>query len=179
MDAERAVTDVLLVSAGDIFSGNPIVDQHSEKGFPIIDIMNKTGFYISVLGNHEFDYGLSVLNDRIEQAEFEWVCANLDAQSSVLSQPDPYSTLTVGDLKITFLGLVETEGKPTDTIPSTHPWRVADISFQKPLSYILKPSIVLWIMRGAIGFLGTIDGVLTIHPLSYPCLRLWLTDRRW
>jgi 2',3'-cyclic-nucleotide 2'-phosphodiesterase (5'-nucleotidase family) len=130
VDAEREVTNVLLASAGDIFSGNPIVDQFSEKGYPIIDIMNKTGFDISVLGNHEFDYGLSTLKDRMAQAEFEWVCANVDAQTSVLPQPKPYTTLTVGDLKVTVLGLVETFGKPDDIIPATHPWRVVELSFK-------------------------------------------------
>ena len=92
--------------------------------------MNKTGFDISVLGNHEFDYGLATLNDRMQQAEFEWICANVNTQSSVLSQPDPYATLTIGDLKVTLLGLVETNGKPNDIIPSTHPWRVDGLSFQ-------------------------------------------------
>ncbi len=131
VDAERAITNVLLLSAGDIFSGNPIVDQHSEKGFPIIDIMNKTGYDISVIGNHEFDYGVSILNDRMNQATFQWVCANVDASTSTLMQPDPYTTITVGDIKVTVLGLVETNGKPDDVIPSTHPWRVKDLTFQR------------------------------------------------
>ena len=131
VDAEKAVSNVLLMSGGDIFSGNPIVDQYSEKGYPIIDIMNKTGFDVSVIGNHEFDYGLSTLNDRMSQAEFEWVCANVDTQSSILSQPDDFITVAIGDLKVTVLGLVETNGKPDDIIPSTHPWRVEELSFQR------------------------------------------------
>ncbi|MEQ9403364.1 MAG: bifunctional UDP-sugar hydrolase/5'-nucleotidase [Cyclobacteriaceae bacterium] len=136
VDTEKETTDVLLVSGGDIFSGNPIVDQYSDKGYPIIDLMNKTGYDVSVIGNHEFDYGLSILNDRLDQATFEWVCANVDASSSVLNQPDPYITLTVGDLTVTILGLVETNGKPDDVIPSTHPWRVADLMFQEHSSVI-------------------------------------------
>ncbi len=131
VDAKRELTNVLLLSAGDIFSGNPIVDQYSEKGFPIIDIMNRTGYDVSVIGNHEFDYGVSILNDRINQAEFRWVCANVDASGSSLVQPDPFTTLTVGNLTVTLLGLVETNGKPNDVIPSTHPWRVADLTFQR------------------------------------------------
>ncbi|MEP1097431.1 MAG: bifunctional UDP-sugar hydrolase/5'-nucleotidase [Cyclobacteriaceae bacterium] len=131
VDAERANTNTLLLSAGDIFSGNPIVDQHEDRGFPIIDVMNKTGYDVSVIGNHEFDYGVSTLNDRMDQATFGWVCANVDASSSVLNQPDPYTTVTVGELKITILGLVETNGKQNDVIPSTHPWRVIDLTFQR------------------------------------------------
>ncbi len=131
VDAERVETNVLLLSAGDLFSGNPIVDQYSEKGFPIIDIMNKVGYNISAIGNHEFDYGVSILNDRMAQATFEWVCANIDASSSTMVQPDPYTTITIGDIKIVVLGLVETNGKPDDVIPSTHPWKVRDLTFQR------------------------------------------------
>ena len=50
VDAERAETNVLLVSGGDIFSGSPIVDQYAEKGYPIIDIMNQTGYDATVIG---------------------------------------------------------------------------------------------------------------------------------
>lgn len=132
VDAERATNErVLLVCAGDIFSGNPIVDQYEEKGYPMIDVMNKTGFDISVIGNHEFDYGPENLKNRMLQAEFEWVCANVDMKESGVPQPDAYKTLTVGDISVTFLGLVETFGKPGAIIPATHPWRVQDMSFER------------------------------------------------
>lgn len=131
VDEEKTKTNVLLVCAGDIFSGNPIVDQYKEKGYPMIDVMNRVGFDICVLGNHEFDYGTEILKDRINQAEFEWVCANVDMLQSGVPQPNPYKTLQVGDLSITILGLVETNGKPNDIIPSTHPWRVSDLSFNR------------------------------------------------
>lgn len=130
VDTEREVTNVLLVSGGDLFSGNPIVDQYNDKGYPMIDIMNKTGFDISVIGNHEFDYGIEILKDRMAQAEFEWICANVDTQSSILPQPNAYTTLDMGDINVTILGLVETFGKPDDIIPATHPWRVAELAFQ-------------------------------------------------
>ena len=130
VDAARLETNVLVVSGGDIFSGNPIVDQYTEKGYPIIDVMNEVGFDISVIGNHEFDYGQENLAARMAQANFAWVCANIDAQSTDFPQPDPFVTLTVDDVKITVLGLVETFGKPNDIIPATHPWRVEGLSFQ-------------------------------------------------
>ncbi|WP_258102142.1 bifunctional metallophosphatase/5'-nucleotidase [Marinoscillum pacificum] len=137
VDGERDTNQhVLLVCAGDMFSGNPVVDQYEEKGFPMIDIMNQTGFDVSVLGNHEFDYGQKFLDKRMKQAEFSWVCANIDTESSDLSQPDPFTTIEVGDLKVTFLGLVETEGSPTKTIPLTHPWKVTGISFTNYLESI-------------------------------------------
>lgn len=132
VDSERAINEhVLLVCAGDIFSGNPIVDQYEQKGFPMIDVMNKAGFDVSVLGNHEFDYGPENLKNRMNQAEFAWVCANVDMQESGVPQPPAFVTVNVGDLKVTFLGLVETFGKPGAVIPATHPWRVEKMKFTR------------------------------------------------
>lgn len=130
VDAAKANGNVLLVSAGDIFAGNPIVDQFSEPGFPMVDIMNQTGFDLGVLGNHEFDFGTEVLSERIEESNFPWILANIDASNSPLEQPDPFVTLSVGEFRVTFLGLIETNGRGNDTIPATHPLRVADLSFQ-------------------------------------------------
>lgn len=132
VDQEKTKTNVLLTSAGDIFSGNPIVDNYPQKGYPIIDLMNRVGFDVSVIGNHEFDYGEVNLKARMEQANFSWICANVQTDTSVIPQPDPYTTITVNDLKITFLGLVETDGKENAIIPSTHPWRVENLTFQRP-----------------------------------------------
>ena len=136
IDLEKQETNVLVACSGDIFSGNPVVDNYPEKGFPIIDVMNKTGFDISVLGNHEYDYGVDILKDRMDQAEFDWVCANVDPAQTTLPEPDPYRTISVGELKIAFLGLVETNGKRDDVIPSTHPWKVQDLIFQRPESVV-------------------------------------------
>lgn len=66
VDLEKENTNVIVACSGDIFSGNPVVDNYSEKGFPMIDVMNRVGFDISVLGNHEYDYGESILTDRID-----------------------------------------------------------------------------------------------------------------
>lgn len=131
VDNEKKETNVLLVCSGDIFSGNPVVDNHPEKGFPMIDLMNKTGFDISVIGNHEFDYGEIILKERINQSQFYWICANVDMDNSVIPEPAEYKTITVDNLKVTFLGLVETNGKDNDIIPSTHPWRVQNLTFEK------------------------------------------------
>lgn len=87
VDLECQKTNVILASSGDVFSGNPVVDNYTEKGYPIIDIMNKTGFDVAVIGNHEFDYGIETLKNRIGQSNFEWICANLDSGNSVLPQP--------------------------------------------------------------------------------------------
>lgn len=131
IDAEREITNVIVASSGDLFSGNPVVDNYEEKGYPIIDIMNDIGFDISVVGNHEFDYGVDVLKDRMEQANFPWVCANVDVGKSGLPDLPAYHTISIGDLKITFLGLIETGGSNNKIIPATHPNKIKELTFER------------------------------------------------
>ena len=94
IDEAKEVSDkVFFVSGGDVFSGNPIVDFHPEKGSPIIDVMGAVGMDVSVLGNHEFDYGQEVLNSRLAQATFPFICANVQNTGGVLATPDPYTII--------------------------------------------------------------------------------------
>jgi len=130
IDQEKAQTNVMVVCSGDIFSGNPVVDNYEEKGFPMIDLMNKVGFDVSVIGNHEFDYGEAILKDRFNQSQFSWVCANVNMNNTGIPEPFEYKSITKNNVKVTFLGLVETNGKEGAVIPSTHPWRVQNITFQ-------------------------------------------------
>ncbi|MBN1251150.1 MAG: hypothetical protein JXR51_07785 [Bacteroidales bacterium] len=44
VDEERKSTNVIVACSGDMFSGNPIVDYYPEKGYPMIDLMNKRWF---------------------------------------------------------------------------------------------------------------------------------------
>jgi 5'-nucleotidase / UDP-sugar diphosphatase len=132
VDDERKNTNVIVACSGDVFSGNPAVDNSTDKGYPMIDMMNKIGVDVAELGNHEFDYGVSVLKERIEQSQFKWICANIDMEDTGIPEPPQYYTVDINGMKVTFLGLLETTGKPGATIPSTHPWKVEDISFQRP-----------------------------------------------
>ena len=117
---------VFLVSAGDNFTGNPIVDMYPEKGFPMIDLMNKVGFNLSAMGNHEFDLGQDVLNKRRSEAGFPFICANLDVGNSILKQPKPYFLLKTGKCKIPVLGLIQLGG---NGLPDSHPSRLTGLSF--------------------------------------------------
>lgn len=126
---EEQSTSVIVACSGDMFSGNPVVDNFLEKGYPMIDLMNRVGFDVCVPGNHDYDYGESILTDRIKQSEFAWICANVDMGESGVPEPQEYTTVSVNGLKVTFLGLVETNGKENAVIPSTHPWRVQNFTF--------------------------------------------------
>lgn len=133
--------NILILSGGDMFSGNPVVDQYPEKGFPMIDLMNRIGYQYEIFGNHEFDYGQEVLNRRMEQANFQFLCANMivDEETAGIKQPQPYAFLQIGDTKICILGLIEVSKRRTgELLPATHPARLKGITFTEPVSTALK-----------------------------------------
>lgn len=60
--------------------------------------------------------------------------------SSVVPEPWEYKTISIDNLKVTFLGLVETNGKQDATIPSTHPWKVQNFTFERPENVVAQYS---------------------------------------
>lgn len=73
----------MLVDNGDLIQGNPISDYQSTKGAkegkpePSIMALNAMQYEVGTLGNHEFNYGLSYLDNAIKQAKFPIVNANI------------------------------------------------------------------------------------------------------
>jgi 5'-nucleotidase / UDP-sugar diphosphatase len=123
---------VFLVSAGDNFTGNPVVDMVPDKGSPMIDLMNRCGFAVSAVGNHEFDMGQTLLNKRIRQAKFPFICCNLDGTNAVVGQLAPYTILQAGnDISIAMLGIIQLDD---NGLPSAHPANMKDVKFVNGLS---------------------------------------------
>jgi 2',3'-cyclic-nucleotide 2'-phosphodiesterase (5'-nucleotidase family) len=71
---------VILVDAGDLLQGNPLtyVAARSPIGttHPVIDAMNAMGYDAMAIGNHEFNYGLPVLERALAGARFAVLAAN-------------------------------------------------------------------------------------------------------
>ena len=130
IDKEKETeSQVFFVSGGDIFSGNPIVDYHPKKGFPIVDLMGKAGMDVSALGNHEFDYGQEILNDRMQQAAFPFLCANVQKGTGSLNLPQGEVNIEKDGFEIAFISVVET-GSPDHT-PLSHPKKVKGLEFSE------------------------------------------------
>jgi 5'-nucleotidase len=69
--------------------------------------MNKMGYDVVALGNHEFDNGSKALAKRLKQAHFKVVCANYQFKNKKLSKlVKPYTIISSGDKKIGFFGLL-------------------------------------------------------------------------
>ncbi|TMW72443.1 5'-nucleotidase C-terminal domain-containing protein [Alteribacter natronophilus] len=125
--AERS----LYLDAGDIFSGNPVVDL--EFGKPIIQVLNTMNLDGMVIGNHEFDYGQENFAAREDESNFPWISANTVVvdDSIAIEQPDPYLEFDLDGLTVGVLGL-------TETPPSTAPSGIVGLDFIDPIETALE-----------------------------------------
>lgn len=121
---------VFLLSAGDMFSGNPFIDYYDEQGFPMLEMMNLAGYDLATLGNHEFDYGQETLKKRLDQANFPIIAANVDVSGVDFSSNFmPSYQFVYKDLTLEFHGVLETHNNGK---PSTHPAKIEGINFTDP-----------------------------------------------
>ena len=127
----RQTPNLLLLSAGDNFTGNPAVDQFEPPGLPIMEFMNKLSFDAAAFGNHEFDYGQEILGQHMRQARFPFLCANIEITGGTLPSPVPFLIKKTRDgLRIAILGLIQRN--PDTGIPDSHPDRLKGLRFSDP-----------------------------------------------
>ncbi|MBQ6310223.1 MAG: bifunctional metallophosphatase/5'-nucleotidase [Bacteroidales bacterium] len=140
VDSLRAVDkDLMVISAGDNRTGNPVNDMYSDPSYPMIALMNQMGFLCSAFGNHEFDSGQAGLARNINESAFPYICANIFTDQELGIQYIPYKFFYVKGVKICILGVVEAE---FNGIPSTHPNNVKGMRFAQAEETIRK---YLWL----------------------------------
>lgn len=93
----------LVLNAGDEYQGSPICS--ITKGFSQIPLLNLYRLDAFVLGNHDFDYGIILLDSALKNANFKVLSANLyDTKSNALAGK-PYIIKEVNSVKIGVIGL--------------------------------------------------------------------------
>lgn len=97
---------VLLLDAGDRWTGEAYVDRAPVPGMPVVALMNRLGYDAATLGNHEFDHGQAFLGRMIDSMEFAVVCANVVSDTCTFPQLPPYAVVERGGLKIGVVGVV-------------------------------------------------------------------------
>ena len=131
-DSLRTIDPSLLIlSAGDNRTGNPINDKYILQAYPMVALMNQVGFNGSALGNHEFD-ALS-LRRLIGLSNFRYICANAFPSDSSGLKIVPCQVFDVEGLKVGVIGCIQLNPKG---IPSTHPDNLKGISF-KPAEEVI------------------------------------------
>jgi 2',3'-cyclic-nucleotide 2'-phosphodiesterase (5'-nucleotidase family) len=131
-DSLRTIDPSLLIfSAGDNRTGNPINDKYILPAYPMVALMNQVGFNGSTLGNHEFD--VHSLKRLIGLSNFRYICANAFPSDSSGIKLVPTQVFDVEGLKVGVIGCIQLS--PAG-IPSTHPDNLDGISF-KPAEEII------------------------------------------
>ena len=101
---------VLLLSGGDNWTGPAISTWFDGEG--MVEVMNRMGYAASAVGNHEFDFGLEVLQARLAQADFPYISANLrwkaDGSVPVELGVRPYVILEAAGRRVGVTGLSAT-----------------------------------------------------------------------
>ena len=127
---------VVLVDAGDRWTGNAYVDMAATPGMPMIALMNRLGYDVATLGNHEFDHGQAFLGRMIDSMAFEVVCANVTSDTCTFPQLPPYVVLDKDGIRIGFVGVVtnyEGPGHPAGNASSFE-----GLEFPDPQAMALK-----------------------------------------
>ena len=109
--------NVILVDCGDAIQGEHIGT--IAQGEFIVDMMNKVGYDLAILGNHEFDYGMGSLKTVIKRSKAKYLNCNITysgSQVNALSQMASYTVLTYGKTKLGFVG-VTTPGSTNTSTP--------------------------------------------------------------
>ncbi len=127
--------DLLLVDAGDLFSGTPVSNVF--KGEAEQAAVLKLGFNALAIGNHDFDFGLDRLKNSIT-AGVPWVSANI-MQEDGRPFAQPFVIEKVGDTRILVVGMTTTA-----TPRMSFPKNVEGLTFTDPtatLERILKQTM--------------------------------------
>ena len=135
-DSLRALyPNLLILSAGDNRSGDPVNDMFEIPAYPMVALMNQVGFHATAVGNHEFDsnqYGLAHL---ITLSAFSTLCANMEPDPKFDMHVKPYQIFDAGGISVGVLGVTALGSMGT---PESHPARLMDIKFMDPLETIKK-----------------------------------------
>jgi 2',3'-cyclic-nucleotide 2'-phosphodiesterase (5'-nucleotidase family) len=122
---------VVALDVGDMMQGT--LDSNYFNGESTVAGFNALGVEASALGNHEFDWGIDVLEERMAQADFPWLSSNIRYKDSGErpSWAHPYAFIEHKGIKIGVIGA---------SLPSTglitNPSITGNLDFTNPATEI-------------------------------------------
>ena len=116
--ARKDDPDLLLLDSGDTIQGTPLEYIHNKRNNtppdPMMLTMNALKYVAMAVGNHEYNFGLKVLEKARSEAKFPWLSANTyetGAKGTPATHYQPYIVKEVQGVRIGILGLT-TPGIP-------------------------------------------------------------------
>ncbi len=137
-EVRKSAPEALLIDCGDTIQGTPLAyyfaRKNSRPANPMIVAMNALGYDAMVPGNHEYNFGLSVLEKARREAAFPWLSANTyQRHSNNRNVYDPYVIKEVSGVRVAIVGLT------TPAIPNwEEPANYAGLEFRDLVAEALK-----------------------------------------
>ncbi len=129
--------NTLLIDSGDTIQGSPLESFHSRKNNtrtdPMMLVMNSLNYDAMAVGNHEYNFGLKVLDKARGEAKFPWLSANTYEKGTERTHYKPYVVKEVAGVKIGIIGLT-TPGVPYWDNPPNY----AGLEFGDPVAAARK-----------------------------------------
>ncbi|PGX16588.1 bifunctional UDP-sugar hydrolase/5'-nucleotidase [Bacillus sp. AFS033286] len=132
-------TNVLLIDNGDFIQGTPFTYHYAtyekNRKNPMSLLANHLSYDAAVIGNHEFNYGMDILNNAVATANFPYLSANiLDKNRKEPYFGKPYMIQHVeSNIKVAILGVT------THYIPNwEQPLHIQDLHFEDALETTKK-----------------------------------------
>jgi 2',3'-cyclic-nucleotide 2'-phosphodiesterase (5'-nucleotidase family) len=124
--------NVILIDSGDTIQGTPLEYFHNKKNNsppdPMMLAMNELRYDAMTVGNHEYNFGLQVLEKARGETKFPWLSANTYDKGTDQTHYHPYIVKEVAGARIAVLGLT-TPGIPNwENAPN-----YAGLEFKDPL----------------------------------------------
>ena len=105
---EKDDAEVILLDAGDILQGQPLVYYYNfiDTGSIHIvpDVMNRMGYDAMVVGNHDIEAGPAVYGKIVDESEFPWLAANVVSVATGEPWFEPFTVLDIKGVKIAVAG---------------------------------------------------------------------------
>jgi 5'-nucleotidase/UDP-sugar diphosphatase len=127
--ARREAKDALLLDAGDLLGDSMIADL--TEGKAMVEALNHLGYDAMSIGNHEPDFGTDVLRQRMKDATFAVLAANLIERKESKPFAKPYIIKKTAGVTVGILGLAYPK-----TAWTTASKNVAEVEFQDPVPAI-------------------------------------------
>jgi len=136
-DARKNDPNLLLVDSGDTIQGTPLEyyhnKRHNQPPDPMMLAMNALHYNSMAVGNHEYNFGLKVLEKARSEAKFPWLSANTYDTATHQTHYKPYIVKEVNGVRIGVLGLT-TPGIPNwENLPN-----YAGLEFHETISEAKK-----------------------------------------
>ncbi|WP_019413797.1 bifunctional UDP-sugar hydrolase/5'-nucleotidase [Paenisporosarcina sp. TG20] len=122
--------NLLLIDNGDSIQGTPLTYHYAKfrnhLPNPMISIMNHLEYDCTTIGNHEFNYGLSMAKKAVKESLFPWLSSNiLDKTSQEPYFGFPFIVKKMNDVKVVILGVT------THYIPNwENPLHIEELDFE-------------------------------------------------